>query len=359
MFRNFKPAKLISDYQAYVLVILIFILGFQTENFYTTFNFTSIFNSTMLIAMMGAGFTICLIAGQLDLSVGAIANTAGVVVMGMHTLQGFSWTQAFIAAIIVGTLIGIINGFLVGKAKIHSFITTLGMSFVLRGLMFIYIRWAGGDAEIGTGGKFEFTSFLRSRVVPDMIGSWEVPAVFTMFTWQVFIALVCVIVLAVLLTKTRWGRNIYMVGGNPETAWLAGIKRDFSIISTFAVSGFFCAVGGAMFAVVLGSAQPLLGEAGIPPLMVALTATIIGGTSVAGGIGSVWKTYVAVFGLMAMFNVLTPLVGRFEIVILANGLVLAACVLYETIRVYFANKKIGIRTTLVEEHIRESEKKKK
>ena len=343
--RRFRISKLVSDYTAYILVAAVMILGIFANNFFTRFNFTSLLNSTMLLAMLGAAFTICLIAGQLDLSVGAIANMAGVVVMGFHTLLGFSWVSSFFIAVLAGLIVGIINGLLISKAKIHSFITTLGMSFALRGLMFIFMRQAGGGAEIGTGGDFTFTNWFRHVVGP------------TIFSRQVIIALVCVIVLAIVLAKTQWGRNVYIVGGNAETAWLAGIKKDFTVISTFAISGLLCAIGGAMFAVVVGSAQPLLGESGIPPLMVALAATIIGGTSVSGGKGSVWKTYVAVFGLMAMFNALTPIVGRFEIVILANGLVLAACVLYETIRTYFADKKIGIRASLVEEHARMNLKK--
>ena len=344
--KKFRFSKFISEYKAYVLVALVLILGIFANNFFTVRNFTSLLNSTVLLAMLGAAFTICLIAGQLDLSVGAIANMAGVVVMGFHTLLGFGWVESFFIAVFAGFVVGLINGLLVCKAKIHSFITTLGMSFVLRGLMFIFMRQAGGGAEIGAGGDFTFTNWFRHT-----IGE-------TMFSRQTIIALVCVIVLAILLARTRWGRNIYMVGGNAETAWLAGIKRDFTVISTFSISGLFCAIGGAMFAVVAASAQPLMGEAGIPPLMVALAATIIGGTSVSGGKGSVWKTYVAVFGLMAMFNALTPIVGRFEIVILANGLILAACVLYETIRIYYADKKIGIRSALLEERARELYSKK-
>lgn len=337
MNKKFKPGMLINEYRAYLLIVIMLILGISAKNFYTAFNFTSLFNSTVLYAMLGAGFTICMIAGHMDLSVGAMANMGAVLVMGMHTYSQMGWGMALLVSTIAGLAVGTINGLLVCKAKIHSFITTLGMQFVLRGAMYIYC----GGAEISDKGDYAFADWLNMTLKP------------TIFTPKVLITLAFVIVLAILLAKTQWGRNIYMIGGNAETAWLAGIKSDFTTISVFAISGVFCSIGGALFAICQSSALPNMGEKGISPLMVALAATIIGGTSTWGGKGSVWKTYIAVFGLMVMFNVLTALVGKYEVQILSNGLVLAACVLYETITTYFSNKKIGIRAALVEERARE------
>lgn len=330
---SFKPGRLINEYRAYILIVIMLLLGVSAKNFYTAFNFTSLFNSTVLYAMLGAGFTVCMIAGHMDLSVGAMANMGAVLVMGMHTYSHMGWAASLLISTAAGLAVGAVNGLLVCKANIHSFITTLGMQFVLRGAMYIYC----GGAEIGDKGDYAFADWLNRTLKP------------TVFTPKVLITLAFVVALAVLLAKTQWGRNIYMIGGNAETAWLAGIKSDFTTISVFAISGVFCAVGGAMFAICQSSALPNLGEKGISPLMVALAATIIGGTSTSGGKGSVWKTYTAVFGLMVMFNVLTALIGKYEVQILSNGLVLAACVLYETITAYFSNKKIGIRAALLEE----------
>jgi ribose/xylose/arabinose/galactoside ABC-type transport system permease subunit len=92
-----------------------------------------------------------------------------------------------------------------------------------------------------------------------------------------------------------------------------------------------------------------MGEKGVSPLLVALAATIIGGTSTKGGKGSVWNTYVSIYALMVMSNALTSLSGKYEVEILAFGLVLAACVVYETITNYLAAKRIGMRSQLLEE----------
>jgi ribose/xylose/arabinose/galactoside ABC-type transport system permease subunit len=161
--------------------------------------------------------------------------------------------------------------------------------------------------------------------------------------------LLFIIVVAYLMKNTRWGRNIYLLGGNEEAAWLAGIKKDKTIISVFMLSGAACAIGGALFAICQSSAVPNMGEKGVSPLLVALAATIIGGTATTGGKGSVWNTYASVFGLMVMSNVLTSLSGKYEVQILSNGLVLAACVFYETITNYFRSRRIGIRSQLIEE----------
>ena len=325
--------KLINDNRFYVLIILMMILGFLVRNFYTGFNMKAIFDSTVLYALLGLGFTVCMIAGHMDLSVGAMANMGAVLTMGMHTLSGSGWVFSISVALIAGLVVGIINGILVSKAKIHSFITTLGMQFVLRGAMYIYCK----GAEIGDKGDYAFADFLNSRIG------------FLPLSPKVVFILLFVITTAFLLRNTRWGRNIYLIGGNEETAWLAGIKKDRTVISIFALSGVACALGGAIFAICQSSALPNLGEKGVSPLLVALAATIIGGTATTGGRGSVWNTYASVYALMIMSNVLTSLSGKYEIQILSNGLVLAACVFYETVNNYFRSKRIGERAFLLEE----------
>ena len=327
-----KTARFINNNRAYLLVLAMLVLGLFAKNFFSLFNITSIFNSTLLYAYVGLGFTLCMIAGHMDLSVGALANLGAVITMGMHTNSGLGWGPAIVIALIFGTFAGIFNGIMVSKAKIHSFVATLGMQFVLKGVMYIYC----GGAEIGDKGDFAFADVLNKSLTPLPLSP------------KIIITLIIVIAVAIIMKKTRFGRNIYMIGGNAETAWLAGINRDLYQIIVFAISGFVSALGGALFAICQSSAAPNLGEKGIAPLMVGLAATIIGGTSTSGGKGSVWNTFISVLGLMAMFNVLTALVGKFEVQILANGAVLAAIVIYETVTAYYAKRKIGMRAHLIE-----------
>ncbi len=332
--KSVSISKLINDNRAYMLVVVMCILGIFAKNFFTLYNIKSILDSTVLYALIGIGFTLCMIAGHLDLSVGYLSNLGAVMVMGIHTLQKLPWAVAFPIALAAGLLVGIINGLLVSKGRIHSFIVTLGMQFVLKGFMYIYCN----GAEIGDKGDYGFADTLNKFLQP-------LP-----FTPKALIAIAVVVLLAIVLKNTRFGRNIYIMGGNAETAFLGGINSTATTVAVFGISGIVSALGGALFAIAQSSAAPNMGEKGIAPLMVALAATIIGGTSTDGGKGSVWKTFVSVLGLMAMFNVLTALVGKYEVQILSNGIVLGAVVLFETITFYYTRKKIGIRSQLLIEY---------
>lgn len=335
-------AGFINDYRAYIFLAAVLIAGLFAKNFYTVYNFTSIFNSATLYTFIGIGFTLCMIAGHMDLSVGYMANMGAILVLGMYTLAGLPWIVAFLIAVGVGALTGIFNGILVAKAKIHSFIATLGTQFVLKGLMYIYCN----GAEISVKGDFGLTDALNA--------SLEFLPISTVF----IITLSVVVVFAIMLAKTRFGRSVYLMGGNLETAWLAGIKSDKSTILVFMLSGIVCALGGALYAAYMGTATPTMGEKGIAPLMVALTATIIGGTDINGGKGSVVNTFISILAIVAMFSVLTTLVGKFEIQILFIGIVLAFCVIYETLSKYNKQKTIGVRPNLLHLYEKETGKQK-
>jgi ribose/xylose/arabinose/galactoside ABC-type transport system permease subunit len=256
-----------------------------------------------------------------------------VMCMGMHTYSGHGWFFSIMVALVIGVAVGLINGILVSKGKIHSFVATLGMQFVLKGAMYIYC----GGAMIGDKGDYAFADFMNMKVG------------FLPFSPKIIVVLVIVIAIALLMKHTRWGRNIYMVGGNPEAAWLAGIKSDRTVISGFVIAAVACAFAGCIFAICQSSAVPNMGDKGISPLLIALAATIIGGTATSGGKGTVWNTYVAVYALMVIANVLMSIFGKFEVQILVDGLVLALCVVYETIIAYQRSKRLGIRSQLLEE----------
>ncbi|MDL2236312.1 ABC transporter permease [Christensenellaceae bacterium OttesenSCG-928-K19] len=336
-------ASMINDYRAFVFLGIVLIFGIFANNFYTLYNFTSIFSGSSLYTFIGLAFTLCMIAGHMDLSVGYMATMGAMMVLGMRTLEGLPWGVAFLVAAGVGALFGLANGILVAKAKIHSFIVTLGMQFVIKGLLNIY----SNGAEISVKGDFEVTDILNSSPIP-----------FLPFSVLFLFTLAAVIILMVVLAKTRFGRNVYMLGGNLETAWLAGIKSDRNTILIFMISGILCGLGGALYGVSAGTATPTLGEKGIAPLMVGLTATIIGGTDIAGGKGSVLNTFVSIVAILAMFGVITTLVGKFEVQILFIGIVLAFCVLYETFTKYAKQKTLGIRPDLVQKYMQESGKTK-
>lgn len=342
MQRTFNPLDALNRNRAYIILVMVLILALFSPNFYTLFNIRSILSGSALYTFLGVSFTLCLIAGHMDLSVGYMATTGAMIVLGMRTNSGLPWSLAIIVAVLVGALAGAINGFLVAKAKIHSFIATLGMQFVLRGSMYIYCN----GAEISVRGDFSMTDAIN-----------RAPLSFLPFSFLFLCTLAVVTIYVIMLRSTRFGRNVHIMGGNLETAWLAGVKSDKLTIVVFVLSGITCALGGALFAISQGTATPTLGEKGIAPLMVALTATILGGTDMAGGRGSVLKTFASIVSLMAMLSVLTTMFGKFELQILFMGLMLAIAVMYETIRRYSRLKRVGIRPNLAEEYTRLTSKK--
>jgi Ribose/xylose/arabinose/galactoside ABC-type transport systems, permease components len=332
-----------NSYRGFIFLAVVLFFGIFAKNFFTVFNMSSILHNTSLNIYLGLAFTLCMIAGHMDLSVGYMATTGMMVALGMRTLSGLPWVAAIAIAVGIGVIVGIINGLLVTKAKIHSFIVTLGMQFVLRGGMYIYCN----GAEISVKKDFALSDFLKSS-----------PIKFLPFTWLTIITLSIVAIFAIVLTMTRFGRNVHMLGGNLETAWLAGVGSDFVTILVFALSSAACALGGALYGISAGTGNPTFGEKGIAPLMIALTATIIGGCDINGGKGKVTDTAICIIAINAMYSVVMTLTGKVEVQVLLIGLVLAACVIYETYVNYQRQKVLGIRQDLLKKYMQETGKTK-
>lgn len=330
-YRNFS--YYIDKYRIFILFGVLFLLATAfAPNFFNAFNLTTIMKSASLYTFLAIGMTIVMICGQLDLSIQAIMNAGAVLVIGLHTWSGLPWLPSILLAVAAGCVFGLLNGVIVTKGKIHSFITTLGTMTIITGLIFLYTH--GGS--ISTEGDFTLGDFMDKTLIP-------------LFTPRIIITVLAVGIMSLILNKTRFGRSFYMVGGNKDTAWLAGINTDRKITTAFVFSGGMSALGGALFAISQNSAVPNMGTKGISPLMVAIAATIIGGTSMAGGKGGVAKSFAAVLTMMIIFNGLTCFGTGYEVQVLANGLVLALVVLYEALAIYRQDKIKGIRLDLLKE----------
>lgn len=318
----------IDSNRIYFIFALLFIfMTFTAPNFFNVFNLTNILRGMSLNAMAAIGFTIVMICGQLDLSIAATINLGAVLVIGLQPHYG--WPVAIFAGIASGVLVGLINGLLVTKAKINAFIVTLGTMTTLQG--FTYMFSHGGSLNIS---DFGLADWLEKPVIPFL------PP-------RVIITIIFLVAFQIFLTKTRYGKGFYMVGGNKNTAWLAGLKTDRYLINAFILSGMTAALGGVLFAISLSSAVPNLGEKGVSPLMIVIAATIIGGTSMAGGKGDIAKSAVAVLVLTTLFNGLNCFGAGYEVQIFASGAVLSIVVLYEAFVLYKQDKLTGQRPELL------------
>jgi len=284
------------------------------------------------VAMNGTvaiGFTIILIVGQLDLSIGTIITFAAVIGLGLKEAVGYGVSVPL--AIIAGGLIGLINGLLVAKVKINSFIVTLGMLTALQGA--IYTITGGNTIAVTDDQAFAISDWLQHQIVPTL-------------TPRVVIAIVLVISFSVFLRRTRTGRNFFMVGGNSKTAWLAGVDSDKYTIVAFVISGVMAAIGGILFAMESAAATLNLGT---NSLMYVLSATIIGGTSMAGGKGGVFRSFIAVLTLTTLYNGIVLLGLGNEVQIFISGVILASVIFYEAFVEYRHDKVVGQRTELLKE----------
>jgi len=332
--KKFKlNANFVNANRAFFFLALIMIAGLFMPNFYTAYNIRAVTGNGSLVMWLGMGFTVCMIAGHMDLTIMYMSTFGALLCLGLHSISGVPWILAILIATAVGALIGAANGILATKFKIPSFIVTLGMQFVIKGLMYIY----SGGAELSIGSDLDMNTFLNN------------PVGFLPISWYFLITTAFIFFVWVVMRFTRFGRNIFMIGGNPETAWLAGIKSDFTTSMAFVISATGCALGGALNGIYSGAASVTMGEKGISPLMIALTATIIGGTAINGGKGSViwtWVSLVAIAFLKSLFK-------RTELQVLVIAAILIACIAYETVVLYHRNKVVGTRPNLHLEFLEE------
>lgn len=332
----------------YFMVLVLLIMSIGAPGFMRSSNLIPMLKTSLLPIMVGIGFTFVMIAGHFDLSIGSVINVGAIVVMGefnrfYHLFGGeaggngavvWAWIIAFILALAAGSLVGLINGLVVAKGKVHSFIVTIGTLITMSGFVYTY----------SNGNTISADSYILVDVIEKSF--LRLPYI-ELLTWRFIIVIVVIVFFEILLIKTRWGKDLFMVGSNSEAAWQAGINTDKKVILSFIISGFTAAFGGILFAVSMNAAVPNYGERGINPLMLVLASTIIGGTVMTGGSGSVVKTALAVITIQAIFNGLIGMGFGFDAQVLSAGVLLGTVVLVEAYILYKQSLKKGERPALL------------
>lgn len=245
--------------------------------FLTSGNLENVTRQVSLDAPVVFGETIVLIAGGLDLAVGATMATAAILAIGF---QDWGASIATLVALGFGLAVGVANGLLVTRARIIPFIATLGTMSVARGVMLTYTH------QQPLSGSIEDFAFWGAG----SLGPVPVPLI---------IALLLAAILSLALRYTRFGRNLYAVGGNREAAYLAGVSVDRHLFAAFVASGVLSALGGVLLASRLNSATVQLGND--TPLL-ALSAALIGGASLLGGRGTIGGAFLGVLALGMLAN---------------------------------------------------------
>ena len=245
-------------------------------------NMLAIGTNVAFIGLMAAAGTSLIIAGGLDLSVAATAGLVGVVIALLNAAGVNVWL-AVIVAVLLGALVGVVNGLFATRLRLNPLIVTLGMMSIVSGSALIL---TGGLTKPLMVAGFNWIGQGRLFGVP-------VPLILMMVTY---------LALSIVLSRTRFGRFVYATGGNTEASRLIGLPVERVQITLYVVSGVSGAVAGTMLAAQLGAAAP---AAAAPHLLTVIAAIILGGTSLYGGRGSVWGTLLAVLILGTLNNGLT------------------------------------------------------
>lgn len=252
--------------------ILVFLVGIfaalsiANSSFRSSSNLTNIVNQMSMQGIAACGATLTIVSGGFDLSQGSVyAFCAIFAVMTVHTFGVFG---AFILAVLVGTALGAVNGAIIALGRVNSFIATLATSYVFIGF-----------ATVITGGNVATTSDAHFQLMNNTYG-------LTVAAW---FFIVIAVLLGLLLAYTRFGRGLYAIGGNPEAARLSGINISFYRIVVFALSGACAGAAGIIAASQTGSADPSIGST---LALLAIASTVVGGTSILGGQGAIWRAVV-------------------------------------------------------------------
>jgi len=289
-----------------IFILLCVFLSIITPNFLSWANIFNIFRQSSIIGIMAIGTTFVIIGGGFDISVGSLlALTAAMCVGLQHHMH---WSFAILLVLIVGALVGLLNGFLTAKIHIPPIIVTLGTMTIIRGLVYLY---TGGYPLYVEAPDFAFigTGYLGPIPFPVVILAIMVAL------WQF------------ILVKTRFGRYACALGGNKEAVRLSGVKVDYYHILTFVVGGLMASMAGVVYAARLLSVTPLAGQG---YELDAIASTVIGGTSVSGGEGSVVRTLIGVLLLTIIANAFNLLGVHIYVQYVIKGAIILSAVGFDT-----------------------------
>jgi ribose transport system permease protein len=286
------------------LLILCIAISLATPYFLVPLNIFNVLRQVSVYAIIALGETLVLVAGEIDLSIGSIASMAGTV--AAWTLgKGFDPWLAIFCGLLSGALAGFINGLVVAKIKINSFIATLGMLSLAQGVALLIT----GGLPLSFRGPFQFIG--QGKV-------WDVPV-------PVIIMIISVILTAFFIKRSVIARKIYAVGGNARAAAVSGIRNDWIRIIVFMICGTLAALGGIIIGANLAVADPVVAK---DYNLDVITAVVIGGASLSGGEGSAWGALLgaSIMGVLRNAFVMLHVSGYWQLVVMGLVVITAVAV---------------------------------
>jgi ribose transport system permease protein len=287
-----------------VLVVLVIVATILYPGFLNPANIGNILTQNAAVGLIAIGMTFVIICGGFDLSVGATYALGATLYAGL-TLQTGSVLVAAIGALGAGVLVGVVNGLIISRLSINPFVATLGTSSIILGMAYIYSN--SSPFIVNNAPTFQDLALSTIAGVPQPI-------------WILVLAFV---VAGIVLSKTTFGRNVYAVGGNYDAAWLTGLRVRGLNASVYVFTGTLAALAGMMDSSRLGVGQADVGSA---MALDAIAIVVVGGTSLLGGEGAIWRSAVGLLILATLTNVFYSLNVSQNWQLIAKGCIVVAAV---------------------------------
>jgi ribose/xylose/arabinose/galactoside ABC-type transport system permease subunit len=288
--------------QVLILILLFILFSIISPEFRTTGNYINLLKQITVIGVISCGLTMVIITGCLDLSVGSVFSLLGLIAI---ICQNKSNLLGILVPIAAAVVIGILNGFIVTKYKVNSIIATLGSLSLFSGIALLITNGAIISGRTGTWyGIIGREKFLG---IPN----------------HVYVLFIVAIIFHIVLSRTTFGRKIKYVGTNTSAAEIAGIRSGRVQTIAFLMSSLSVAVAVIIYTSRMTTASPIMG---VGYEFDAITAVVIGGTSLAGGKGSIFKTIVGVLLLATIINVLTLYNVPFSVQSIIKGILIITAI---------------------------------
>ena len=315
--RGWESLNLFLNKYGIVLILLAMLVAFSllSEGFFTTRNIFNIIRQISFMGLIAIGVTMVILTGGIDLGSGSVLALAAVLATSLAQLPESATLKyaglsvpigvPVLVALLIGALTGWVNGALIARFRIPPFIATLGMMTVARGFALIY------------------SNKPLSQLTPEynFIGQGAIAGV----PFPVIVLLVVAVLTRIMLNNTRFGRYIYALGGNEQAARISGVNIDRVKIGVYTLAGLLSGLAGLVVSSRVGSGQP--GQ-GVGIELDAIAAAVIGGTSLSGGIGTIWGTIVGALIIGVLDNGLILLnVDQYWITIVKGTIIVVAVII--------------------------------
>lgn len=302
--------KILKNKPLIVLIAASVTIALLNPRFLSWSNILTVLRQTSINAVIATGMTFAILIGGIDLSVGSVLGLCGAIAATMVS-SGTNVVLAVMTALVLGTAIGYLNGTLITTGGLQPFIATLGTVTLLRGAILVFTQ--GRPISIGNTPASDYFSEIGTG----FLGPIPIP---------VYIMILVFIVAYYILNHTRIGRYIYATGSNEEATMYSGIKTARVKRFVYAVSGMMAALAGILLTARLGSAQP---TAGAGYELDAIAAVVLGGTSMAGGIGTIGGTAIGALIIGVLNNALNLMKVSSYYQDVAKGIVILIAVLLD------------------------------